>query len=200
MPSKTLLLDLPNELFPFIFQYLSSIDILNAFIDFQSHRIQCLIQPFISRLDVSQESSEWIQTYLPDIIIKHEIIALRIEMKNLAFISEHLSSTGIQSMEVIKWYPDFQFSEEVMSQLRRHLKKLSMITPELDESDELAHLLFRSDSQLKHLIIKDCVFCLWHDEISTCTQLTNLSVQLEGMREVFVLVEHLPNLQELQVN
>jgi hypothetical protein len=200
MPSKTLLLDLPNELFPFIFQYLSSIDILNAFIDFQSHLIQSLIQPFISRLDVSQESSEWIQTYLPDIIIKHEIIALRIEMKNLAFISEHLSSTGILSMEVIKWYPDFQVSEEVMGQLRRHLKKLSMIIPELDESDELAHLLFRSDSQLKHLIIKDCVFCLWRVEISTCTQLTNLSVQLEGMHEVFVLVEHLPNLQELQVN
>jgi hypothetical protein len=199
MASKTLLLDLPNELFPFIFQYLNSIDILKAFSDFKSHRIQALIQPFISRLDISRESNEWIQTYLIDVITKHEIIALRLQMKHLPFVAEHLLSINIESMQVIKSDYDYELSEEVMGQLRRHLKELILISSPSDETGTLAGLLFQSDSQLKHLIIKHFVLYFSDDEISICTSLTHLSVKLEGMYGVFVLIEHLPNLQELKV-
>src|SRR5271163_136873 len=119
MASKTLLLDLPNELFPFIFQYLCSIDILKAFYDIQSHRLQALIQPFITRLDISQESNEWVQVHLSNLFTNHNIIALRLQMKHLAFISEYLLSTNIQSIQVINWDFDFDFSEQVVSRLRQ---------------------------------------------------------------------------------
>ena len=196
---KTLLLDLPNELFPFIFQYLSSIDVLKAFSDLTSRRLQALIQPFITRLDISQESDEWIQTSLTDVFTKHEIIALCVQMKHLSIIAEYLLSTNIESMQLIQWNYDFDIPEEVIGQLRRHLKKLVMTNLGTDESHELPRLLFQSDSQLKHLIIDDCALCVSDDMISTCTQLTHLSIEIEGMYGVFVLIEHLPNLQELKV-
>jgi hypothetical protein len=199
MASKTLLLDLPNELFPFIFQYLRSIDIVKAFSDFQSHRFQCLIQPFITRLDMSQESNEWVQIHLPDLFNKYEIIALRLQMKHLTFMTDHLLSTNIQSIQVINWDFHFHFSEQVVDHLRRNLKKLLFVFPELGENADLVKQLFQSDSQLKHLTIKDCVLFLY-DEIEICPRLTHLSVELEGMRPVFILIEHLPNLQELKVN
>ncbi len=103
MSSKTLLLDLSNELFPFILQYMRSIDILKAFFDIQSCRVRALIQPFIIRLDISQESNEWIENYLPKLFLQYEIIALRIQMKHLTLISKYLLSFAIQSVEVINW-------------------------------------------------------------------------------------------------
>jgi len=200
MASTTSLLILPNELFPFIFQYLSSIDLLKAFSDCKSRRLQALIQPFISRLDVSQESIEWIQIHLPELFIKYDFIALRLQMKDLIFISEHLLSTHIQSLEMIKWNFDFHIPDEVMSQLRRNLKKLLFAIPELDEDSELVNHLFQSDSQLEHLIINDCVLRFYDHEIGICTRLTHLSVELDGMRPVFILVKHLPSLQQLKVH
>ena len=60
MPLTTSLLDLPNELFAVIFQYLRSIDTFRAFWNIQSRRIQDLIEPFIKALDISQESDQFI--------------------------------------------------------------------------------------------------------------------------------------------
>ncbi|CAF0967212.1 unnamed protein product [Didymodactylos carnosus] len=197
MASKSVLLDLPNELFPFIFQYLSSIDLIKAFSDLQSHRLQALIQPFISQLDVSQESDTWIQTYLPDILNKHNIIALRLQMKYLVFISEYLLSTNIQSVEVINWGPIDDTGKTVLGQLRRHLKMFFMTCPYSDEDGDLASHLFQSDSQLQHLAINNCT--LYINDIDICTQLTHLSIELEGMHPLFILVEHLTGIQELKV-
>jgi hypothetical protein len=199
MASGALLLDLPNELFPFIFQYLRSIDILKAFSDIQSRRVRALIQPFLTQLDISQESNEWIQNYLSAVFIKHQIMAIRLQMKHLTFISEHLLSTNIQSMQVINWDFDFDFSEQVVSQLLRNVKKLLFAFPELGESSDIVSQLFQSDSQLEHLTIRDCGLVLYDDEIGTCTRLTYLSVELEGIHPVFILIKHLPNLQELKV-
>ncbi|CAF0809366.1 unnamed protein product [Rotaria sp. Silwood1] len=199
MASKTSLFDLPNELFPCIFQYLSAIDLLKIFSDFESRRLQALIQPFIARLDISQESNEWIQNYLPNILTKNKIIALRLQMNHLVLISEHLLSTNIQSMQVTNWNVSIDFSEQIMAQLRRNLQKLSIVQPDDNEFSDLTSLLFRSDSQLKHLIIKDCVLYIFNGDIETCTRLTHLSIELEGMNPVFILIEHLPNLEELKV-
>jgi hypothetical protein len=199
MASKTLLLDLPNELFPFIFQYLRSIDILKTFSDCKSRRLQALIQPFIKKLDISQESNEWVQIYLSDLFIKYEIIGLRLRMKHLAFITEDILSTNIQSIEVINWDYDFDFSQEVIDRLRLNLKKLLFRFPEQNENADLVKQLFRSDSQLESFTIKNCVLYLY-DEIEICTRMTYLSVILEGMSPVFTLIEHLPNLQKLKVN
>ncbi|CAF1210800.1 unnamed protein product [Rotaria sp. Silwood1] len=199
MASKTLLFDLPNELFLCIFQYLSAIDLLKIFSDFKSYRLQTLIQPFISRLDVSQESDEWIENNLSNVLTKYKIIALRLQMNHLLMIPEHLLSTNIQSMQVINWNIFTDLPEQIIVHLRRNLKKLSFVQPNDDESSDLASLLFRSDSQLKHLIIKDCILYISNDDLETCTRLTHLSIELEGMNPLFILIQHIPNLQELKV-
>src|ERR1700722_4805226 len=95
---KTQLLDLPNELFPYIFQHLKSSDIVQAFSEIQSHRIQALIHPFISHLDISQETDQWILTYLPNLFIQQNILALRLQDTHIDFISKYFLSTNIQSM------------------------------------------------------------------------------------------------------
>lgn len=199
MASKTLLLDLPNELFPFIFQYLRSIDILKTFYDCQSYRIQSLVQSYIKQLDISQESNEWIQVNLSDLFDRYEIIDLRLQMEHLTFITERILSTNIQSIEIMNWDYNFNFSQEIIDQLRLNLKKLLFIFPEQGENTDLATQLFRSDTQLESFILKQCVLCLF-DEIETCTRLTHLSVVLEGMSPVFILIKHLPNLRNLKVN
>jgi hypothetical protein len=200
MASQTLLLDLPNELFLFIFQYLRSIDILKAFSNIQCRRIQALIQPFIRGLNISEESDEWIQNYLPDLFLQNRIIALRIQMKHLTIISEYLLSPTIQSIEMINWDHDFDFSSEVVRQLRQNLKKLSLTFTELGEIDYQDLQLFQSDSQLEHLIIKNCVLYCHDANPEICTRLTYLSVELEGMHPLFIFIQHLPNLQKLKVN
>ncbi|CAF4298034.1 unnamed protein product [Rotaria sp. Silwood2] len=199
MASKTLLFDLPNELFSWIFQYLSAINLLKTFSDFKSLRLQALIQSFISRLDISQESDEWIQNYLPNILSKHKIIALRLQMNHLVFIPEHLLSANIQSMQVTKWNALTDLPKQIMVHLRQNLKNLSFVQPDDNEFSDLVSLLFRSDSQLEQLIIKDCVLYVFNDDIETCTRLTHLSIELEGLNTVFILIGHLPNLQKLKV-
>jgi hypothetical protein len=200
MASKTLLLDLPNELFPFIFEYLRSIDILKAFSNIQCYRIQALIQPFIRKLDISQETDECIKNYLPNLFLQDGIIALRIQMKHLALISEYLLlPSSIQSVEVINWDHGFNFSNEIVCRLRQNLKRLSLKFAELGEIFHQDIPLLKSDSQLEHLIINNCVL-YYSDNLEICTRLTYLSVELQGIHPLFLFIQHLPNLQNLKVN
>ena len=200
MESKTLLLDLPNELFPLIFQYLKALDILKAFVDFKSRRMQVLIRSFVSQLDISYESDEWIQHCLPNLFTKYEIIAVRVQIQHLTFIWKYLLSTNIQSMEVVSYYVTDRISEQVIGHMRRHLKKLSFVAPYCDEHTDLARLLFRFDSQLECLTMNNYVLYLSDDAIDTCPRLTHLSIELTGIHPLFILMEHLPNLQELKVS
>ncbi|CAF3822933.1 unnamed protein product [Rotaria sordida] len=189
----------PNAQILFDYGDLYAIDLLKIFSDFKSYRLQTLIQPFISRLDVSQESDEWIENYLSNVLTKYKIIALRLQMNHLVMIPEHLLSINIQSMEVINWDVLTDFSKKTMIYLRQNLQKLSLVQPNDNESSDLPDLLFRSDSQLKHLIIKDCTLYFFNDDIEICTRLTHLSIELEGMNPLFILIQHLPNLQKLKV-
>jgi hypothetical protein len=200
MKAKTQLLDLPNELFPFIFQYLNSADLVQAFFTIQSLRIRALIQPFISNLDISQKLDQWIETYLPDLFTQQSILSLRLQDKHITFISEYLLSSNIQSMNVINSDWTTEILNEGINHLRRYLKKLVITFTSSHGKGDIASQLFQSDSQLEHLNISGRFLYFDHTEIGTCLRLTHLSIELEGMYRVFILMEHLPNLKELKVN
>ncbi|CAF4510454.1 unnamed protein product [Rotaria socialis] len=199
MTSKTLLFDLPNELFPCIFQYLSAIDLLKIFADDKSHRLQTLIRPFISRLDISRESDEWVQNHLSNVLTQHEIVHLRLQSNHLTLIEKHLSANNIQSMQMVEFDASNDNQKQMLDRFGGKLKRLSFVQPEPHEYDNLASLLFRSDSQLERLTLLDYPLYFSVDDIEPCTRLTHLSIVLEGMSSVFLLIQHLPNLQNLKV-
>jgi hypothetical protein len=197
---RTQLLDLPNELFLFIFQHLKSTDLIQAFFKVQSLRIQALIRPFISHLDISQETDQWSQTYVPNLFIQQNIVALRLQDKHIAFISNYLLSTDIQCMHILSsdWTTDIL--KEGIDRLRQRLKQLSITFTYPHGKGDIANHLFQSDSQLEYLNINGRFLYYDKNEMNTCTRLTHLSIELEGMHRVFILIEHLPNLEELKVN
>jgi hypothetical protein len=198
--SKTRLFDLPNELFLFIFQYIKSSHLVQAFFQLQSPRIQALIRPFLYRLDISEETDQWIQTYLPDLFVQQTIIAIRLQDKHLDFISKDLFTNDLQSMHILSsdWTTDL-LKEEINS-LRQRLKRLSITFTYPHGKGDIANDLFQSDSQLEYLNVTGRFLYFDNHEINTCIQLTYLAIELEGMYRVFMLIEHLPNLKELKVN
>jgi hypothetical protein len=200
MMMKTQLFDLPNELFPFIFQHLTSANLVQAFFQVQSLRIRALIQSFISNLDISQETDQWIQTYLPDLFTQQNIITLRLQDKHIEFISKHILSTNIQSMHILSsdWTTDIL--KEGIDYLRQHLKQLSITFTNHHGKGDIASHLFQSNSQLEYLSVTGRFLYFDNHEINTCTLLTYLSIELEGMHRVFTLIKHLPKLEELKVN
>lgn len=197
--TKTQLLDLPNELLLFIFQYLKSTDLVHGFFDIQSIRIQALIQSFILKLDISQENEQWIETYLPNLFLQQNINKLRLQDKHLNFISKYLSLIDIESMHILSsdWTTDML--KEGINNVRQHLKQLSIIFTYPHGKGDIASHLFQSDSQLKYLNVIGRFLYFENHEINTCTSLTYLSIELEGVHRVFTLIEHLPNLEELKV-
>lgn len=198
--TKTQLLDLPNELFAFIFQHLKSSNLIQAFSEVQSLRLRALIQPFISHLDISEENDQWIELYLPNLTIQQNILALRLQDKHINIIAKFFLSTDIQSMHIrcSDWTTDIL--KEGIDYLRQHLKRLSITFTYPHGKGDIADQLFQSDSQLEYLNVTGRFLYFDNHEINTCTLLTHLSIELEGMHRVFTLMENLPRLQELKVN
>ena len=196
---KTRLLDLPNELLLFIFQYIKSSHLVQAFSQVQSARIQALIQPFIYNLDISNETDRWMKIYLPDLFAQQTIFTLRLQDKHLDFISKDLLNDDLQSMHILSsdWTTDL-LKEEIGS-LRQRLKKLSITFTYPHGKGDIANDLFQSDSELEYLNVSGRFLYFDIHDINTCIQLNYLSIELEGMYRVFMLIEHLPNLEELKV-
>ncbi|CAF2799969.1 unnamed protein product [Rotaria sp. Silwood2] len=199
MMTKTQLLDLPNELFPFIFQYLNSKNLMQAFSNVESLRIQTLIQPFLSHLDISQETDQWIQTYLPVLFNQQNIVAVRLQDKHINFIMKNLLLSKIQSMHIFSsdWSTDLL--KEALNHFRQYLKQLSITFTCPHGKGDIASHLFQFDSQLEYLNITGRFLFFDNNEINACTRLTHLVIELEGMHRVFILIKHLPKLRQLKV-
>jgi hypothetical protein len=198
--TKTQLLDLPNELLLFIFQYLSSFELLEAFIDLQSYRIQALIQPFISLFDISEQDDEWIQTDLPNLLVQRRIHGLRLQDRHIRFVTKYLSVGDIQLMQVISLGSNVELLEEDLVELRRCLKELSITVSCSMHEDKLIQELFPRNSNSEYFSSTGQFFCPTNDKVYTYPYLTHLSIQLSKMHEVFILLHRLPNLEILKVS
>ena len=95
---------------------------------------------------------------------------------------------------------NYDFTSEMVRELRQNLKKLSLVFVGYDEMSYQDIPLLQFDSQLEHLIIKNCVLRYDDTILDISTRLTYLSVELEGIHPLFLFIQHLPNLQELKVN
>ncbi|CAF2003217.1 unnamed protein product [Rotaria magnacalcarata] len=197
--TKTQLLDLPNELFPLIFQYLNSRNLIETFSNVQSNRIQILIQPFISHLDISQETNQWIQTYLPDILNQQNVVALRLHDKQITLLLQYVLLSKIQSMHIFDSHWSTDTLKQGLDQFGQRLKRLSITFTDPCGKGDLASHLFQRYCQLEYVNITGRSLFFDNNEISTCTKLTYLSIELEGMHRVFILMKNLPNLQQLKV-
>ena len=198
--STTNLFSLPNELFPYIFQYLSSSQLVELLIDIQSRRLQALIHSFITNLDISQQSDQWLQHYLPRILCNSNLNAFRLQDRHIPSFHNDLSSSNTQSIQVISsdWTTDLL--KQGLDYIRQHhLKQLSIVFTCLHGKGDVANDLFRRDSQFQHLIVTGRFLYFDWNEIEQCDQLRSLSIELEGMHRVFMLIQNLPNLQELKV-
>ena len=199
MMIKTQLLDLPNELFAFIFQHFKTSHLVQVFSKIPSLRLQSLIQPHISHLDISEENDHWIEIYLPDLFLRQPILALRLQDKHISLISKYLFSTDIQSIHIVSsdWTTDIL--KEGIDQLHQRLKKLTITFTYPHGKGDIASHLFQSNSQLEYLNVTGRFLYFDNHEIHTCHRMTYLSIELEGIHRVFTLLEHLLQLQELKV-
>ena len=198
---KTNLFDLPNEIFILIFQYLKSTFLVQLFSDIQSIRVRTLIKSLLSHLDISQETDQWIQTYLPDLFNRQDIIALRLQDRHIAFVSSYLELTRIQSMHVISSDWNTDILKENLEHIRQYLQQLTITFTCPHGQGNIASYLFQSDSQLQYLnIIGRFQFFDNHEITTSCHRLTYLSIELEGMHRLFILMKHLPNLEHLKVS
>ena len=196
----TQLLNLPNELFLLVFQYIKSSDLVRAFLDIQSARIQLLMRSFLHRLDISQETLPWIETYLPKLFTEQGITALCLQDDQLRPLCQDFPFVDLQSMHIRSsdWTTDFL--KEGIECFRQRLKQLSITFTCPHGKGDIANYLFQSDSSLEYLCIIGRFLYFDQCDIRTCTPLTHLEIELEGMYRVFILMEHLPQLRVLKVS
>lgn len=197
---KTQLLDLPNELFLFIFQYLKSSDLIEIFLPIESIRIQSLIQISISKVDISEKTKQWIEIYLSDLFFQQIIQTLRLQDKHVNLISNYFLTSNIQSMHILSsdWTTDIL--KEGIDYIRKYLKDLSITFTYPHGKGDIANYLFQSDTQLEYLNVNGRFLYFDNHDIKKCDSLKYLSIELEGVHRVFILVQNLPKLEELKVN
>lgn len=195
MASKSCLVDLPNELFELIFRYLNSVEILNSFGQIQSRRFTNLIQFHIKRLDVCQQSIQWIQIYLPLLLRNDRLIDIQLEMRQLLILREQILSMNVNSMKLM----DFYGEPEIIKELRWKFKKLFLRCSIGHEDGDLLLDFFQSDSQLEYLTIQNSTFDFFEHDFGINKKLSYLSIESYGFKPVFDLLIHLPNLRQLKV-
>jgi len=199
MTTRTQFLDLPNELFPYIFQYLKSSKLVEVFSKIPCNRIQSLIQSHIYHLDISSESYEWVETYLADLFSRQIIYAIRLQDKHINYLSKYVFQTDIQSVHILNsdWSTDIL--KNGLDQLRQTIRQLTITFTYPHGKGDIANHLFRSDSRIECLNITGRFLYFDMTDIEICSKLTNLSIELEGMRRLFIILEHLPQLTDLKV-
>ena len=200
MANLTTLLHLPNELCSLIFGYLSSTDLIHAFVEIRSSRLQALIDPFVIRLNITDRSAAWLQHYLPLVFARHDVNSISLLDEHLDLVSRLLPSMQVTAMQITTEFPDNLLPYEVrLQQLCRQLKNLSIRCLCMSESFELMPLLLHTDSRIEQLVVHNCAVYFEEAMIQPCTRLTSLTVELEGTHYLFLLLKHSPALEKLRV-
>ena len=200
--TKSQLISLPNELLLHIFQYLTSVEILTAFIDLKCSRIERVLQSHISFLDVSEETIKWIDMYLPRALSEYKITGLRLQDKQINAILKYLSLGDVKSMQVISMDSTDQIPDRDLLPLRECLKKLTIkvLCPirkkiQIDECYENRKIImfpyFRYSGRFFH-----------QRSVSNGNwpYLTHLSIDLDTIHDLFIVLGCLSNLKDLKVS
>ena len=207
--SSLKLLRLPNELIDMILMYLSSSEIILAFGDIKSDRIQALIQPYLIHFDLTtviNKEEPWIlryfrnQSYVPK--------SLRLTDRQLTFLfKSNFQFNELRSIHIINIKDNrlFQLDLDYMIPLI-HSLTLDFLSDEMshDSIGCLARILFNQirswQIQLTELRINHLHLPFGFDCLRPMTNLRHLTVNLRYDRQLFDLCSNLPNIESFCVD
>lgn len=209
---KSYLMSLPNELFDYILVYLSSCDIVQSFYGI-NERLNILIQRYIRQMDVSSQTDEWFQRYLPSIQPWLTQIQFDHEQLLTLFPNPSTIATDYPSLKSIVWY--YRFGDRDYQSLSYLLSMKSQIhsfTFHLGADDDadiddnyLAFILLQKDSSVEHLTFyykheyAPMWFSLKPKSFKGNSHLKRLTIKLHYVHDLFVLMESLSQLEYLNV-
>ena len=200
MTMKSHLFDLPNELFFQIFQHLSASELIESFFNLQSTRLRSLLSSFIVHLDLSDRPDHWLNEYLPRVLPEYSVESLRCEDRQINRLVDSFSAMDLlRSMEIRNsdWTTDLL--KEALDRVRQRLKQLKIIFTSTHGQGDIAQHLFQSDASIEHLIVTGRFLYFQPNELNRTDRLKSLGIELEDMQHLFLLLQHLPQLEELKV-
>ena len=189
------LLSLPNELLDIIFEYLSSIDLIESIFPLNDHRLNSLIYSRISRIDLTTFPDEHLKIIFPLIssvrITSNQINKIRLAPALCSLLFEQ---TDPNDLSFLSFLPHFV----------RHLKSLSFHLHKKCNMDKLLlpALIFQGNCTLEVLTIysSNTPMFIELSHIAPCLSLKRVTISLFAHRHLFILCEHLLSLEYLHVH
>ena len=194
-------LDLPNELLTMVFGYLSSADLVLAFIEIRSNRLRALISPFIQQLDLTDSPVLQIEKHLPLVNRIYGTHCVRLRDQQLGSVAASLSTSNIGSAKVLSGsITDLLDQKKWLEQLTSELTSLSVDFGNGMEADQnLVSVLFNRHSKLEDLAIRNCTLFFDESALHPSAHLKSLHIETEGTHHVFLLLKHCRALETLSV-
>ncbi|CAF1338402.1 unnamed protein product [Rotaria sordida] len=190
----THLLSLPNELFPYLFNYLSSSEILKAFLELSENnvRLASLIMPYLCYINLSHESNFWLNTRLPKFNeIIHSICATT---RQLVYLRD-LPSLQILTIVEINSTDELIIG---LQSLSIRLSQLDSIKLNFCLQHDIYHLDNNFDIPLKNFDLS--LRCSFLPTGSLISSLRHLTICVNTIRDLFQLGQQLPMIESLFVN
>ena len=207
--SSLSLLRLPNELIDMILIYLSSGDIIPAFGDIKSDRIQALIQPYLIHFDLTSvinKEEQRIIKYLTD--QSDHLKSLRLTDRQLTYLfKSNFQFNELRSIHIINIEDNqlFLFDLDRMIPLI-HSLTLDFLSDEMshDSIGCLARILFSQRKpwqiQLTELRINHLHIPFGFESLRPMSNLRHLTINLRYDRQLLDLCLYLPNIESFRVD
>ncbi|CAF4727244.1 unnamed protein product [Rotaria sp. Silwood1] len=190
----THLLSLPNELFPYLFNYLSSAEILKAFLELSENntRLASLIIPYLSHINLSHESNFWLSTRLPKF---NEVIhSVCVTTRQLTYLR---NLPSLQKLTIVEINETDKLAMELRSLCIR-LPQLYSIKLKFGLQHEIYHLDNDFDIPLKDFDLS--LRCLFIPTGLLISSLRHLTIRVNIIQDLFQLGQQLPMIESLFVN
>ncbi|UJR11120.1 hypothetical protein I4U23_015302 [Adineta vaga] len=182
---------LPNEVWLLIFEYLHQVDILHGFLDI-NQRFQCVIQPYIHHIDLSNVSFTQYNQFCDCVLPKYHdrIHSLKLEnhnqfklfKENILKLTNTLESLTLDSDDLYQWKADNDQTEFYL----QHLKDFKKLT-DLQFIGQFTPII---ESKLFGYI----------NQISTLETLTILTESINRFQYDKQFILQMPNLKVIKIN
>ncbi|CAF4167910.1 unnamed protein product [Rotaria sp. Silwood2] len=190
----THLLSLPNELFPYLLNYLSSAEILKAFLKLseKNARLASLIMPYLCHINLSHESNFWLNTHLSKF---NEVIhSVCVTTRHLAYLRDLPS---LQTLTIVEINEIDNLANELRS-LSTRLPQLYSIKLNFSLQHDIYDLDCNFDIPLKDFDLS--LRCSFIPTGSLISSLRHLTIRVSTIQDLFRLGQQLPMIESLFVN
>lgn len=190
----THLLTLPNELFPYLLDYLSIAEILKAFLELSEHnkRLASLITPYLSYINLSHESNFWLTTRLPK--FRERVYSVCATARQIAHIH---NLPSLETLTISNIHDVDEFAKR-LQYLNKQLPKLYSVKLKFTLEADTCNLFSNFDLPLEEFDLS--LRCSFIPIGSMIHSLRHLTLRVNTMRDLFDLGEQLPVIESLCVN